>query len=45
MMTLTFTHNNTVINEFLVSNLSRKVVSHITFKGFDKKRTGYFRYE
>ena len=31
-MTLTLNHNNTVRNEFLGSNFSRKVLSHMTLK-------------
>ena len=36
-MTLTFNHNITVGNEFLGSNLCRKVLSHMTLRVLIKK--------
>ena len=44
-MTLTFNHNNTVRNEFLGSNLSRKVLSLMALRVLIKKLTGYVGYE
>ena len=42
MMILTFNHIYSVRNEFLGSNLSRKVIPH---RVLIKENTGYFMYE